>query len=277
MDFTQKKQIPHNEKNYKNENIKICRNFSKKLIDELGDLVKSIVLFGSNATNTQRENSDIDILIILDNISVFVSDELRESYKIITKQLNNKVANGKIHLLTINLSDFYDMSKKSDPILINILRYGTPIFDTDLFEAHQYLLNIGKIKPTIESINLYKSRANTLFDETKKHLEVAILDLYYAVVDIVHSSLMVQKIIPPSPKEMPKIFKETFKKQKSIYMLYPIISEIYDKAKEIEHRVLDAKVDGRVYNKYYVKAKKIVDTLNKFIENEMKKRDLTYY
>ena len=277
MDFIQKEKLPKNEKNYRQENIRICREFSKEIIEEMTTLVKSIVLFGSNSTNTQTKESDIDVLIILDNISVFVSDELRESYKIITNQINQKVANGKIHLLTINLSDFYDMSKKADPILVNILRFGIPIFDTDLFETHQYLLEIGRIKPTIESINNYKARANTLLDETKRHLENSILDLYYSVIDIVHSSLMVRKIISPSPKEMPKIFKDTFKKNKEIYELYPIIKEIYEKAKEIEHKSLDAKVNGKLYDKLNVKTKKIVAVLNKFIENEMSKRDMFYY
>ena len=277
MDFIQKDKLPKNEKNYRQENIRICREFSKEIIEELTTLVKSIVLFGSNSTNTQTKESDIDVLIILDNISVFVSDELRESYKIITNQINQKVAKGKIHLLTINLSDFYDMSRKADPILVNILRFGIPIFDTDLFETHQYLLEIGRIKPTIESINNYKARANTLLDETKRHLENSILDLYYSVVDIVHSSLMVRKIISPSPKEMPKIFKDTFKKNKEIYELYPIIKEIYEKAKEIEHKRLDAKVSGKLYDKLNAKTKKIVLVLNKFIENEMSKRDMFYY
>ena len=277
MDFIQKDKLPKNEKNYRQENIRICREFSKEIIEELTTLVKSIVLFGSNSTNTQTKESDIDVLIILDNISVFVSDELRESYKIITSQINQKVAKGKIHLLTINLSDFYDMSRKADPILVNILRFGIPIFDTDLFETHQYLLEIGRIKPTIESINNYKARANTLLDETKRHLENSILDLYYSVVDIVHSSLMVRKIISPSPKEMPKIFKDTFKKNKEIYELYPIIKEIYEKAKEIEHKRLDAKVSGKLYDKLNAKTKKIVLVLNKFIENEMSKRDMFYY
>ena len=277
MDFIQKDKLPKNEKNYRQENIRICREFSKEIIEELTTLVKSIVLFGSNSTNTQTKESDIDVLIILDNISVFVSDELRESYKIITNQINQKVAKGKIHLLTINLSDFYDMSRKADPILVNILRFGIPIFDTDLFETHQYLLEIGRIKPTIESINNYKARANTLLDETKRHLENSILDLYYSVIDIVHSSLMVRKIISPSPKEMPKIFKDTFKKNKEIYELYPIIKEIYEKAKEIEHKSLDAKVSGKLYDKLNAKTKKIVLVLNKFIENEMSKRDMFYY
>ena len=277
MDFIQKDKLPKNEKNYRQENIRICREFSKEIIEEMTTLVKSIVLFGSNSTNTQTKESDIDVLIILDNISVFVSDELRESYKIITSQVNQKVAKGKIHLLTINLSDFYDMSRKADPILVNILRFGIPIFDTDLFETHQYLLEIGRIKPTIESINNYKARANTLLDETKRHLENSILDLYYSVVDIVHSSLMVRKIISPSPKEMPKIFKDTFKKNKEIYELYPIIKEIYEKAKEIEHKRLDAKVSGKLYDKLNAKTKKIVLVLNKFIENEMSKRDMFYY
>jgi len=43
-------------------------NFSKDLIEKVDGLVKSIVLFGSYAENKETEKSDIDLLIIIDDI-----------------------------------------------------------------------------------------------------------------------------------------------------------------------------------------------------------------
>src|SRR3989339_558306 len=103
MDFEQKTKPKPNEKNYHLENLKITRDFSKELLNEMGELVRSIVLFGSNSNNTQKKTSDIDIMIVLNNVSVFVTPELREAYKIITNKLNQSIAQNKIHLMTINL------------------------------------------------------------------------------------------------------------------------------------------------------------------------------
>ena len=136
MDFQQKKRVSSREQNYHIENLRIARGFSKDLILEMKELVRSIVIFGSNTHDTLKKDSDIDIMIILDNISVFVSDELREAYKIITNSLCNRYSS-KIHLMTVNLSDFWDMARKGDPVFINILRFGMPIFDRDLVEPMQ--------------------------------------------------------------------------------------------------------------------------------------------
>jgi predicted nucleotidyltransferase len=79
MDFEQKKRTTNNEGNYNLENLKIAREFSKEMLIEMKDFVRSIVLFGSNSKNTTNKNSDIDIMVVLDNVSVYVSPEMREA------------------------------------------------------------------------------------------------------------------------------------------------------------------------------------------------------
>lgn len=271
MDFEQKKKIKNNEINYHLENLKITREFSKDLILEMKELVKSIVLFGSNTNDTLNKDSDIDLMIILDNISVFVSKELQEAYHIITQKIASKHPN-KLHIMTVNLSDFWDMARKGDPVFINILRYGLPIFDRDLVEPMQYLLEIGKIKPTREAANNYIARSQTLMEETTKHLQNSILDMYYSVIDIVHATLMTQKITPPSPKEMPKIFKSTFKGN-SLERYSIIIDEFYKIAKQIEHGKANF-INGKIYDELHKKAVVLVNDLTKFSQNEIKKSDI---
>ena len=270
MDFKQKNKINDNQQNYHLENLKIARDFSKDLILELKELVRSIVLFGSNTNDTLNKNSDIDIMIVLDNVSVYVSKELQEAYKIIVQKLSNKYSN-KLHIMTVNLSDLWDMARKGDPILINILRYGLPLFDRDLVEPLQYLLEIGKIKPTIEAANNYISRSQVLMEDTKKHLQNSILDMYYSIIDIVHVCLMVNKITPPSPKEMPKIFKEKFKKT-NLEKYFKIIDEFYKIAKKIEHNMAD-KIDGKKYDELHEKATNLIKDLTAYSKNKIKEID----
>lgn len=266
MDFQQKKRMSSKEQNYHIENLRIARGFSKELILEMKELVRSIVLFGSNTNDTLKQNSDIDIMVVLDNVSVFVSDELREAYKIITNSLINRYSN-KIHLMTINLSDLWDMARKGDPVLINILRYGMPIFDRDLVEPMQYLLEIGKIRPTKEAIYNYLARSKTLHEETQRHLEIAILDLYYSVVDIVHASLMCKSVMPPSPKEMPEIFKKNFK-EKKYEKISKDIELFYNISKDIEHKK-SSQLTGKNYDELLKKSEIIIIELEKFIKLEL--------
>ena len=271
MDFKQKKRINSNEEKYHYENLKITRELAKDLILELKELVRSIVIFGSNTNNTLDKDSDIDLMIILDNVSVFVTDELREAYNIILRKLTSKHTD-KFHILTINLSDFWDMARKGDPVLINILRFGIPIFDRDLFEPVQYLLEIGKIKPSRETAVNYIARANTLLEETKNHLEEACLDLYYSIIDAVHSSLICNNITPPSPKEMPKIFKKTFNNDAKLKLFTTDIDFFYKLAKDIEYKRI--KIDGKLYDLANIKAKKIISELNKYVNEKIKSTDI---
>lgn len=271
MDFEQRKRVSGNEENYHIENMRIAREFSKGLIKEMKELVRSVVIFGSNTNDTLKKDSDIDLMIVLDNVSVFVSAELREAYKIIVGKLNQEVANDKIHLMTVNLSDLWDMARKGDPVVINVLRYGSPLFDRDLIEPLQYLLEIGRIKPTRESVRNYMARSETLLEETNRHLMEAMLDLYYSLVDMVHASLMVQKVLPPSPKDMPKIFKSTFKKT-PLEKYGADIEELYNIAKEIEHRKYH-EIRGSEYDRYHKRVSTIIKDLKAHNEKEIKRKD----
>lgn len=270
MEFEEKKRIQNNERNYHIENMGIAREFSKELIMEMKELVRSIVIFGSNTQNTLKEDSDIDLMVVLDNVSVYVTPQLREAYRVITTSLCEKLSD-KIHLMTVNLSDLWDMARKGDPVLINILRYGVPIFDRDLVEPLQYLLEIGRIKPTREAAYNYMSRSQTLLEETNKHLEEAMLDLYYSVIDITHSTLIVEKIVPPSPKDMPEIFQETFK-NKRLEKYSTDIRDFYTLAKDIEYKRV--KADGKMYDKYFKKAQKLVLELKTYNDEKLKNTNL---
>lgn len=271
MDFPQKKRLNNNENRYHIENLKIAREFSKGLLKELGELIRSIVLFGSNSTNAKvLKTSDVDIMIVLDNVSVFVTPELREAYRVITSSLVNNISD-KLHVMTVNLSDLWDMARKGDPVLINILRYGTPLFDRDLVEPMQYLLEIGKIRPTKEAVYNYSSRAETLLQDTDKHMQDAVLDLYYSVIDIVHSTLMCKKITPPSPREMQEIFRETFKGSK-LEKYSEIIDEFYSINKDIEHNS-KIKISGSEYDKLKKKAEKLFLALKDYVKSNVDKLD----
>ena len=261
MDFPQKKRKAKRSSKYLNENLKIAREFSKKMLEEMNEYVRSIVLFGSNTKQTQKKNSDIDILIILDNVTHFVTPELREAYSIISQKLVSTISS-KIHLTTINLSDFWDMNRRGDPIIINILRSGLPLFDRDLVEPVQYLLEIGKIRPTKESIYTYFSRSETLLKETKNYVFEAYLDLYYACVDCVHALLMSKKCTPPSPRDMPELFKKTFKDNKKLLTYTPLIEELFALSKKIENRE-SGLLTGKDFDKLKVKVEKMITDFKK--------------
>ena len=252
MEFNEKKRITANQKKYHSQNIHYAREFVKDILVEMKDTIRSCVLFGSNAHNTLDKNSDIDVLVVLDNVSVYVTPELREAYEIIVKKIVSQV-NPKLHIMSINLSDVWDMARKGDPLFINILRHGVCLYDKDIIEPMQYLLEVGKIRPTTESILNFKARSEQLMVDFHTHLENAYFDLYYALVDAVHSVLMAHEITPPSPKEMTQIVAHTITSKKG-QELSQSLNLVYERMKQIEHRL-----GGRVDCKELEKTQKLVE------------------
>lgn len=265
MEFDEHKRKHLNQQKYHTQNIHHAREFVKELLIEMKELVKSCVLFGSNTHDTLKKDSDIDMLIVLDNVSVYVSPELRESYKIIVNKISSQISD-KLHIMTLNLSDVWDMARKGDPLFINILRYGVPLFDRDIIEPMQYLLEIGKIRPTTESVVNFKARSEKLLEDCDKHLENCYFDLYYALVDGVHALLMAHEITPPSPKEMPSIVANHFTSKKG-KELSEVLVEVYSRVKDCEHRI-----GGSIQPKEIEQARKKVEKVLKFCFEEIDKK-----
>lgn len=265
MEFEEKKKVHTNQKKYHSQNTHLAREFIKELVVEMKDIVKSCVLFGSNTQDTLQKNSDIDIMVVLDNVSIYVTPELRESYQIIVQKIVSKVS-PKLHIMTINLSDVWDMARKGDPLFVNILRHGVCLYDTSVIEPMQYLLEIGKIRPTTESIVNFKARSEQLMNDYHIHLENCYYDLYYALVDGVHALLMSYEVTPPSPKEMPQIIPHYITSKKG-QELSQCMQEIYNRVKEIEHRN-----GGQINCKELDKAQKKIEKHLNFCYGEINKK-----
>lgn len=45
---------------------KACSEFSNHTVNEFGDLISSIILYGSCARNNYRQDSDIDVAVLID-------------------------------------------------------------------------------------------------------------------------------------------------------------------------------------------------------------------
>jgi len=263
-----------NEDYYHYENLKIARDFSKALIKEVPNLIKSIVIFGSTAIEKNTPESDVDILIIVDNISYIITEEVKNAYYTIVEDLVNKIST-RLHITTINLTDFWDQNRNGDPIIINILRTGYALYDENLFIVAQALLKMGKIRPTFEAALNYRNRSLMLFENNRQYLEEALKDLYYAVTDISHSILILEKELPPSPRNIGEIFEKHFKKskKKDFHRISEDIKEFYKLYKDIEHKKIK-NINIETYTKYYKKAENIINTLNKYFNKKVKNIDI---
>ncbi len=267
MEFNIKQKKHHNIPKYIDDDYRLALKFSENIHKELGEFLKAVVLFGSAGRNEKTlYEKDIDVMIVVNDLTVVISQEVIEAYRIITEKVASSVSR-RLHITTMKMTAFWDYMKAGDPIAINILRDGVPLYDTGFFEPMQVLLFQGRIRPTEESIWVYFTRAPTTLVNSRWHLLQATLDLYWAVIDSAHAALMRMGEIPPSPSKVAGLINDKMVKKGIVSRKYAnTMHFFYELSKKITHRQLQ-NVTGPQYERYFKEANEFVSAMQKVIEN----------
>jgi uncharacterized protein (UPF0332 family) len=218
----------------------IAMDFAEKVQRRFDRLVKASVMFGSQTQemNSATSGSDIDIILIIDDVSIDWDLELISWYreelgKLIVSQNYSK----ELHINTVKLSTWWEDLMHGDPVVINILRYGEPLIDYGgFFNPLKALLLKGKIKSTPEAVHAALLRAPTHIARSKLAEMGAIEGVYWAMVDSAQAALMTAGKIPPTPDHIPEMLKENFVDSGMLKMNYvKVFRELYVLHKSIIH------------------------------------------
>ncbi len=254
--------------NYDVEDYKLAENFSKELQQELGDFLKAAILFGSTARKEKSVHErDIDILVVINDLTLILSPEVVQAYRVITEKIASGVSK-RLHITTLKLTSFWDYIRNGDPLGINMLRDGVPLYDTGFFEPLQALLFQGKIRPTKESIWSYFARAPATITNADWHLLQATLDLYWAVIDSAHAALMKMGEIPGAPGHVSEMIERTLVKKGIVARRYARIMDFfYQISKKITRREIQ-RITGKEYDIYKNQAVDFVKQMKKIVEGK---------
>lgn len=265
MEFRVKHEENYNIRNYPHEELKIAHEFAKQSYKEFGSFLKAVVIFGSLVRNNKKVG-DIDVLLIIDDVSITLTPEVMETYKIISENLVLGISS-RLHVTTLRLTTFWEYIKVGDPIIINMLRDGVPLIDTGFFEPLQRLLFQGRIKPTYESIYSYFQRSTKTLHNSKLHLLQGTIDLYWAVIDAAHAALMAVGEMPPTPEHAADLIHEKLVKTKMLEERYSVIMRnFYYLFKQILHREV-REISGEHYMHYYKQAEDFVQRVQKLLDH----------
>ena len=190
----------------------IAMDFAVKVYKKYDKMIKSVVLFGSTVKQDMQAGSDVDIIIILDDVTIAWDQELISWYREeLEKILRANPYNKKLHINTVKLSTWWEDLVKGDPTILNVIRYGEAMIDlAGFFEPLKSLLIKGKIKSTPEAIYSCLQRAPIHLARSKTAELGAIEGLYWSMVDSAHAALISAKVIPASPEHIPMDLIETF-------------------------------------------------------------------
>jgi predicted nucleotidyltransferase/uncharacterized protein (UPF0332 family) len=249
---------------YPTEDLRVANEFTKELQKELQDFIVAVVLFGSSARKQTTEKSDIDVLIVGNDVEFQMTNEFIETYKIILEKMISKHS-VRLHVTSMTFSSFWDYARAGDPVTVNILRDGVALYDVGFFKPTQMLLRQGRIRPSEESLWRYFSRAPKTLDNSRWHVMQATLDLYWAVIDSAHAALMKKNQVPPSPDHVADLLHEVYVKRNELEPKYvETMRMFYKLSKVIVHREIK-EIKGPEYEKYFVQAADFVNRMKKLI------------
>ena len=176
MEFKIEKRSNPNIKSYSQDELSLAYDFAKKVHEEFGDMIKALILFGSAARKKSAKKGDIDVLVVFDDVTINLTQEIVTTYRLIIEKIISDVST-RLHVTTIKLTTFWEYIRAGDPIGMNILRDGAALLDTGFFEPLHSLLVRGRIRPSPESMWSYFARAPRTIHNSKWHLMQAVIDL----------------------------------------------------------------------------------------------------
>ncbi len=269
MEFKIKERKHHNIPKYNADDFGTAQKFSERIQAELKEFLKAVILFGSSARKQSMGlEGDIDILLVINDLTQIVNPEVVEAYRIITYKVAANTSK-RLHITTLKMTALWEYIKNGDPIAVNILRDGVPLYDTGFFEPMQVLLHQGRVRPSQESIWTYWTRAPATLLNSKWHILQASLDLYWAVIDASHAALMKMGEVPPSPAHVSEMISKILVKKRLVpAKCARTMQFFYDLSKKITHRQLQ-QVSGKQFDVYYREATEFCNYMEKVISRKI--------
>lgn len=231
-----------------------------------GDLIKSVVIFGSAVRGAIKPGSDIDVWVILDDTATKSSEDLKNvttSLHLLAEELKE------LHIQTTALTEFWEWFKIGSPELINFLRYGLPIYDTGFIKPVQRMLQLGLMPPSEEAIKLKARSAEVKFRKIQLDIKSMIFELRYIATDIIQSVVMYYYKQQPDAKAIPE-FLEKLVSEKKLERKYITKFKELDKLwKDIDHKIIkEATVEH--LKRAQELAKEIIDRFKKLLPKEIR-------
>lgn len=246
-------------------------DFTNNIRRSYGDLIKSVLIFGSAATGQMKKTSDADIWVILDDTATKSSEDL-EKVQLQVQLLAGQMKD--IHVQTTGLTEFWGWMKKGSPELFNYLRVGLVVHDTGFVKPVQRMLKAGLLPPSDETVSIKIRSADAHLKKVSLTIKSMIFDLRYAATDACQSVVMYYCKTTPDQKHMAEELNKLVKEKKLEPEYINKFLELDALWKDIEHEKIKD-VNAEHLNKAIGLATSIIEKMKKLLPKDLTESDLT--
>ncbi|HIH32207.1 TPA: nucleotidyltransferase domain-containing protein [Candidatus Woesearchaeota archaeon] len=251
--------------------IKIAEVHKTMVLKKFEKYIVSYVLVGSLVQGRATNKSDIDVFITIDDTDVkkMTRAELKDKLRAIIIGMGIDAGKmtgieNKINIQVYILTDFWENIKEANPVIFTFLRDGVPFYDRGIFMPWKQLLQMGRVKPSPEAIDMFMHSGEQILERVNfKLVEIATEDFFWATLTPTQAAIMLYGLPPPTPKETPEVMSDIFvSKEKMLEQEYvEILRKVLKTRKDIEHG--DKKiVSGKEIDSLIEDSKKYLKRMN---------------
>lgn len=264
--------------------IKISEIHKTMVLKKFEKYIVSYVLAGSLVQGKATHESDIDVFLVIDDTDVkkMTRGELKEKLRAIIIGMGMDAGKmtgieNKINIQVYILTDFWESIKEANPVIFTFLRDGIPLYDRGIFMPWKQLLQMGRIKPSPEAIDMFMHSGDQVLERVKYKLkEMGSEDFYWATLSASQAAIMLYGLPPPTPKETPELLRQVFVKKEDILeeKYVKILEEIIKMRKDIEHDTKKS-VSGEDIDKLFEDTEDFLKRAKKLFEEvaELKQKE----
>lgn len=239
--------------------------FTNEARKQYGDLVKSVLIFGSAARGDMKKTSDVDVWVILDDTTTKSSEDLNKintHLYLIAHELKG------LHIQATALTEFWRWVRMGSPELVNFLRYGLAIYDSGFIKPVQRMLEMGLLPPSEEAIALKTKAAEARLKRIKIDLKSMVFELRYTAMDVCQAVIMHYYKKQPDAKKIPVFLRKLVKAKKLEAKYVKKFEQLNKMWKDIDHKVVkEVKPD---YLKRAIKlAEELITRMKKLLPEEV--------
>ncbi len=230
-----------------------------------GDIIKSVLIFGSAVRGDAKKTSDIDVWVLLDDTATKTSEDLNKvqaHLHLIANEMKD------LHIQAHTLTAFWQSIRMGAPEFVNFLRYGLTVYDQGFIKPVQRMLQMGLIPPSDEAITLKARGAEAKLKRITLDVKSMIFELRYTMLDIVQAVVMYYYKEQPDHKKAPE-FLERLVKEKGLEKEYVDKFREMDKLwKDIDHKIVKT-VTAEHLARALALTKEVVERMKKLMPAEL--------
>lgn len=251
---------------FSKEDVRVAEQFSIELAAAFHGRIASVIIDRTPLMHqglTPRKNY-IPLVVFLDDLTKPMNPQDVRGYLQIVSSLVRALS-PRLHISTLTLSEHWERFTLKEPRHLELLRYGTAVYDKGFFDPLRYLVTKGRIRPSLESEGVYITRAESTLKNSSMHMLHAALDLYWAGIDASHAALMKNHQIPVEPIQVSQKLQEILVHTKLLEPEYPgIMSMLYELSRGILHKNI-VSVSGKDYDHYFAQTAKLVSRMHRLV------------